>query len=1220
MAAESFVHLHVHSEYSLLDGLAKIDALVGRAAELDMPALALTDHGVMYGVMDFYRACQAAKIKPIIGMEAYLAPRGRQDRDPQQDRRAAHLLLLARNRRGYQNLLRLASIAQLEGHYYHPRIDREILAAHADGLIATSSCLAGDIPQLVLAGEEEEARKRIHWYADVFGDENFYLELQQHEVPELRRVNDWLIAESRGKRPLGLLATNDVHYLCQEDHDPHDTLLCIQTSSLKMQTNRMRMSDASYHLASPAEMWQKFGDLPEALRNTVRIAERCELELDTSGYHLPHFPVTAGYDESSYLRHLCEKGMGWRFGRHAQDENYRRRLQDELGMITRMGFASYFLIVWDLCEFARSADIWWNVRGSGAGSLVAYVLGITNIDPLEHGLLFERFLNPARVTMPDIDLDFPDDRRGEMIAYTAQKYGEERVAAIITFGTLGARAAVRDVGRVLDAAPGLIDQSARLIPQEIRQRPIAEYVERTPELKSLSESDPELKLVLDTANSLQGVSRHASTHAAGVIVADKPLVEYLPLHRITGKDPSGGALKAITQFPMETCESIGLLKIDFLGLSTLTIMRRACDHIARYQGRRYDIHNIPIQPGADEEHNAMLRATFAAIGRGDTVGVFQIESEGMRQMLRGMRPSKFEHIVAAIALYRPGPMDYIPTYNARLHGEETITYHHPSMKPILEETFGIMVYQEQIIQIASELFGYEPGEADLMRKAISKKDEAELQLHRRNFLERGPQNGIDEATSAKVFADIEFFANYGFNKAHAADYAVITVQTAFLKTNFPHEYMSAMLSVHRNDHDKISQLLYECKQLGIDVLPPDLNHSELDFDIQETGQQGERSIRFGLAAIKNVNLSGLQIIEDAREQGAFADLTEFCQRVDLRSFPKRSLESLIRVGALSALGDQAQLLASVERIIQVSGAHHRDAEVGQSQMFDNDGGTAAALDDLPPAPALDPRQRLRWEKELLGVYVSGRPVERYAEAIARSNPQILRDLHRSGENNQQVRVAGEILSMRRILTRNEETMCAIVLECWHDSAETMELVLFPRLWQRLLSEKEFENAPLVVGDIVLASGKLDLSRWRGSFDRQSNGQSDARDDGARAQILVDSLRRDLALFLPGKDAIVDTPPKQERHIAPKVMPATRTLRLSVKLREDESVNEQKLRRLHEICSSYDGVDSFIIALIWQNQQRELHFPQATTRVCDELQAELVNYVGPGDIEILPITN
>ena len=1210
MGNKNFVHLHVHSEFSLLDGLSKIDALVSRAVELGMPALAITDHGAMYGVMDFYRACRAADIRPVIGMEAYLAPRSRHDRDPQRDRKAAHLLLLAKNRTGYQNLLRLASIAQLEGHFYHPRLDREILAEHVDGLIATSSCLAGEIPQLVLEGREEEARQHMHWYADVFGDDNFFLELQQHEIVELRRVNQWLVAESRGARPLGLLATNDVHYVRQEDHDPHDTLLCIQTSTLKSQSNRMRMSDASYYLASPAEMWQKFGELPDALTNTLLIAERCDVQLDSSGYHLPQFPVPAGYDEEGYLRYLCELGMEWRFGRHANEPNYRQRLDYELRMVFRMGFAPYFLLVWDLCEYARYADIWWNVRGSGASSLVAYVLGITNIDPIEHGLLFERFLNPARVTMPDIDLDYPDDRRGEMIAYTVQKYGEERVAAIITFGTLGARAAVRDVGRVLDAPASLIDRSARLIPQEIRQRPIADYVERTPELKTLYQSESVVKRVLDTAASLQGVSRHASTHAAGVIVADRPLVEYLPLHRITGKDPSGGALKAITQFPMETCESIGLLKIDFLGLSTLTIMRRACDLIAKYHGRHYDINNIPIRPSGDDEEDAMLRETFAAIGRGETVGVFQIESEGMQQMLRGMRPTCFEHIVAAIALYRPGPMDYIPTYNARLRGNEPITYHHERMKPYLEETFGIMVYQEQIIQIASELFGYEPGEADLMRKAISKKDEAELQLHRNTFLERGPRHGIDEATSAKVFADIEFFANYGFNKAHAADYAVITVQTAFLKTNYPYEYMAAMLSVHSNDHEKVAQLLYECKQRGLEVLPPEVNKSELDFDIQSAAEGEGRSIRFGLAAIKNVSIVGLQRIVEARDEQPFANLSDFCTRVDLRQFPKRSLENLVRVGALGDLGERATLLASVGRIIQASSTQHRDAEIGQANMFGESGGAVDALEDLPEAPALDPRQLLRWEKELLGVYVTGRPVERYAAAIAQSNPHVLHNLLRDGQNGQDVRVAGEILSMRRVLTRSDNTMCVMQLECWHESAETIELVIFPRTWQQLQAQFEEAEQPLSEGDIVLVIGRYETGR--GFNGRKTDGQNAAQDAGRNSQIIVETLRRDLEIFLNGESQ----PPAPAVELMlekPTKTVGARKLLVKMQLVEDAQQNERQLRKVNKILRSYEGEDTYLIQLCWGKRRQDLRFPRARTRVCDDLFRELSQYVGSGNV-------
>lgn len=1179
-----------------------------------MPALAITDHGAMYGVIDFYRACKSANLHPIIGMEAYVAPRSRQDRDPTLDRKAAHLVLLAKNQVGYQNLLHMASIAQLEGHFYHPRIDHEVLTQYADGLIATSSCLAGEIPQLLLSGLEEEARKLLNWYCDVFGQENFYLELQHHEIEQLSQVNQWLINESRRCKHLRLLATNDVHYVRREDHDAHDSLICIQTSTLKSQSNRIRMSDASYHLASPEEMWQLFGDLPDALNNTLQVAESCDVNLDHTGYHLPEFSVPPGYDEERYLRYLCDLGMDWRFGRHAQDEKYRNRLDYELETILRMGFAPYFLIVWDLCEFAQNADIWWNVRGSGNSSLVAYVLGITNINPMEHGLLFERFLNPSRVTMPDIDLDFPDDRRGEMIAYTANKYGEDRVAAIITFGTLGARAAVRDVGRVLDAPASLVDRSARLIPQEIRQRPIPEYIERTPELKTLYQNEDAVRQVLDTAASLQGVSRHVSTHAAGVIVADKPLVDYLPLHRIAGKDPSGGALKAVTQFSMETCESIGLLKIDFLGLSTLTIMRKTCELIKKHHSRSYDINDIPIRPTGEPDEDEKLRRTFEAIGRGETVGMFQIESEGMQQMLRGMRPTRFEHIVAAIALYRPGPMDYIPTYNARMHGNEPITYHHEKMQPFLEETFGIMVFQEQIIQIASELFGYEPGEADLMRKAISKKDDVELRLHRNNFLERGPQNGIDEATSAKVFADIEFFANYGFNKAHAADYAVITMQTAFLKTNYPYEFMTAMLSVNRNDQDKISQLMFECKQRGIEVLPPDINKSAFDFDIQGEPSGNERSVRFGLSAVKNVNAASLDGIFSVRGEADFENLTDFCKRVDLRQVSKRSLESLIRVGALDVLGDRAALLASIEVMIHMSSSYHRDAETGQTSLFGEANPEMEILFEPKDAPTIDQRQLLRWEKELLGVYVTGRPVERYLTAIAKTQPNVIFQLFRSGVRGQDVRVAGEIISMRRIMTRNEQTMCVMQLECWHESAETIELVIFPRTWQQVVQQYKDSADPLNVGDIVMVTGRLEDGRGVGNGNQRTDAEHPEASQSRDAQIVVDSIRRDLTILEnengSHEDVLEDV--RVQRSNPTRARPS---LFVNMQLTEDTDQNENRLRKIHQILCSYPGQDPFTIQLHWGNQQQELKFAKVQTQICDDLLLELRQYLGQGNVRV-----
>ncbi|MFN8373132.1 MAG: DNA polymerase III subunit alpha [Anaerolineae bacterium] len=782
-----FVHLHVHTEYSLLDGLSRIDQLVARAKELNMPAVAITDHGTMFGVIDFFRACKDAGVKPVIGVEAYLARRGMEDKDPKHDKKPFHMLLLAQDLQGYRNLLKIASESQLRGYYYRPRIDKAFLREHSKGLIATSGCLAAEIPSMVMDGKGEEAMKMVGEYQDIFGAENFYLELQQHRIDELDVLNKWLVEYRQSRHTnIQLIATNDVHYVMESDYDPHDTLLCIQTGALKTEEDRLRMTDPSYHLTSQEETWRNFSWLPEdmrkeAMHNTLKVAEMCNVDLSTKGYHLPVFPVPAGYDSTTYMRYLCEKGLEWRFGSRKNEQVLVDRLNRELNIIKDMGFETYFLIVWDLCQYAVFADIWWNVRGSGAGSLVAYCLGITKIDPIENNLLFERFLNPGRVSMPDIDMDFQDDRRGEMISYAARKYGEDKVAAIITFGTLGPKAAVRDVGRALNVDKTLVDRAARYIPQEPKPKPLMEYVEGNPELKELYDSNEDIRTIVDTATNLQGVNRHASTHAAGVIIADQPLVEYLPLHRITGTDPSNGALKAVTQFPMETCESLGLLKIDFLGLSTLTSMRYACELIEKYQGIRYTMDNIPYRhEHISDEERKKLDEAFKLMGRGQTVGVFQFEGAGMRQMLRDMRPTRYEHIVAAVSLYRPGPMEFIPAYNRRMRGEEPVEYKHPKLEPILGETYSIIVYQEQLMQIASDLFGYELAEADLMRRAVSKKKEKDLMKHKGIFMERGPKYGVDEKTAEAIFDEIEFFANYGFNKCVTNNTEIIDSNTGRL--------------------------------------------------------------------------------------------------------------------------------------------------------------------------------------------------------------------------------------------------------------------------------------------------------------------------------------------------------------------------------------------------------------------------------------------------------
>lgn len=1109
--AENFVHLHVHTEFSLLDGLSQIKKLVGRAKELGMPALAITDHGAMFGVIDFYRACRAAGVKPIIGMEAYITPWGRtmRDRDSELDARSAHLLLLARNQTGYQNLLKLASAAQLEGYYRHPRIDHEFLAQHADGLIATSGCLAAEIPRLVEEGREAEALERIGWYQDVFGRDNFFLELQHHDIEQLHALNRWLLAH-QDYAQVPLVATNDVHYVLAEDYDIHDTLLCIQTSSVKADRNRLRFESQTFHLRSAQEMWELFHHVPEALTNSLLIAEMCEVNLDSDGYHLPVFPVPEGFTPASYLRHLCERGLRWRYGARADEPAVRGRLDYELHIIHEMGFDTYFLIVWDLCEFARHADIWWNVRGSGAGSLAAYCLGITNIDPLSNGLLFERFLNPGRVSMPDIDLDFPEDRRAEMIQYCAHKYGEDKVAAIITFGTLGSKAAIRDVGRALDLPPTEVDRIARLIPTAGKPIKFEDALSDDPEkalpdLKAAYESDPTARRLIDTARQLEGITRHASTHAAGVIVADRPLVEYIPLHRPTKGSAEESPVKMVTQFPMETCESIGLLKVDFLGLSTLTIMRKACELIEHYHGVHYDLSNIPYRPDPhDPEKTRMVEQVFEMLGRGETVGVFQLESQGMRRMLTDMRPTRFEHIVAGLALYRPGPMEYIPSYNRRLRGEEPVEYKHEKLKPILEETYGIIVYQEQIMQIGAELFGYSLGEADLMRRAVSKKKKEDLLKHRTLFIERGPQYGVDPDTANAIFDDIEFFARYGFNKSHAADYAVLTCQTAFLKCHYPHEYMAALMSVHRDDSAKISLFAADCHRMGIAVLPPTVNNSELDFSI-EPQPDGTRAIRFGLGAIKNLGVGPAEhILEQRRAGGPFRDLDDYCRRVDARIVNKRALESLIKVGALDEFGDRAVLLAALDRIVSFSADYHKAKDAGQMSLFGEETGISfgayeSILAHLHEVENIPRREMLNWERELVGLYVTDHPLKAVMGQLQRVISHTSAELIEAGEaaHGQPVIIAGLVTNLRTFFTKRGEPMAVMTIE---DITGTISAVMFPRIWA------EFQD--LVDEDAVLVvRGKADTSR-------------------GDVQVIVDAVTQNFELVQPAEQPPLLTAPDQ----------------------------------------------------------------------------------------------
>lgn len=1169
-----FVHLHVHSEYSLLDGLSRLKDLVKRAAELNMPALALTDHGTMYAAIEFYRAAKKQGIKPIVGMESYLTPVGRRmtDKQPGIDDKRYHLLLLAQNDVGYHNLLKIASASQLEGFYYKPRIDREFLAEHAEGLIATTGCMASEIPRLLAQGNSRLAHERLGWWIDVFGRDRFFLELQEHGIPELTQANRQLIQWAR-EFDLKLVATNDVHYVKSEDANPHDVLLCVQTGELVTQQNRMRMSDSSYYLKSYPEMLTLFQERSDSLLNTLAIAEMCEVDLDPKGYHLPPFEVPPGYDAESYLRHLVDEGLKRHYGSQASDPEVQTRKEHELKIIHDMGFDTYFLIVWDLCEFARRRDIWWNVRGSGAGSLVAYAIGITNLDPLANHLLFERFLNPGRVSMPDIDLDYPDDRREEMINYTIEKYGKENVAQIITFGTMGARAAIRDVGRAMDIPLPEVDRIAKLIPGGPKVK-IADGLEQSPELRELYENEDYIRHLIDTAQHLEGVARHASTHAAGVIVADKPLIEYTPLHRPT----KGGEGGVITQYTMEILESIGLLKIDFLGLSTLTIMRKACELIEARHGVKLDLETIPIN---DE-------SAFELLAKGDVTGIFQVESAGMRRVLTTMKPTKFEHIVATISLYRPGPMEYIDDYIDRMHGRKPVEYHHPSLEPILAETYGIIVYQEQIMQIASQLSGYSPGEADLMRRAVGKKKKEELLRHREKFVQGAIERGIPEEAANKIFDDIEFFARYGFNKAHAADYAVITCQTAYLKARYPVEYMTALLTVERHNTDKVGSLIGECRTMGIQVLPPDINKSDIYFTIEDT-EEGP-AIRFGLGAVKNVGEGAIEVILQARaEEGPFVDIDDFCHRVDLRQVNRRALESLTKVGALRPFGQRAQLLAIIDRMMGLSSQTHQAAAVGQMSMFDLGGFAAPAagsiLYPLPEVEEISRREMLSWEKELVGVYVSEHPLQSLIRRLRDSITCFLGQIDDTMAGHK-VTVAGTINWVRQIYTKNGKPMAFVELE---DMQGAIEVVVFPRVYEETHEMWQEEK-------VVVIRGKVDTKGGNGP------------------KIICEKVDDTITHLKPeSKSSPISTPPSPQ--FSPTNLEPLYHLQLTVNRTGAPERDRQRLRSVYELVTSYQGDDTFSLFIPNGQRRLQLDFPNATTRHCIELQQKLIEMLGAAAVRV-----
>jgi len=1081
----SFAHLHVHTEYSILDGFSNINSLVQRAKDLDMPAIAITDHGTMFGAVDFYHAAKKVGVKPIIGVEGYMAARGMSDRDPQFDKRSSHLLLLAENQAGYKNLLKIASASQMEGFYYFPRVDHDFLAAHSEGIIATSGCMAAEIPRAINQGRLDDAKAKMDWYYEVFGQENFFLELQSHDIPELEKINQALV-EMGPRYNANFIATNDVHYVNPADSVLQDVLLAIQTGKILSDPDRMRMTDETYYLRTPQEMKTLFAGVPGAIENTLLIAERCNVDLGFKEYHLPNFPVPDRKTAGLYLRELCEKGLRMRYQSRADDPEIQKRLNYELDIINTMGFDAYFLIVWDLIQYAQKNNIWYNARGSAAGSIVSYSLEITPIDPLEHDLIFERFLNPGRISMPDIDLDFPDNRRAEMMHYCAEKYGHDKVAQIITFGTMKARAAIRDVGRVMDIPLQEVDRVAKAIPNQPPMS-IQEALDHSPDFKQLYNNAPYLQTLIDTAKGVEGTVRNAGTHAAGVVVTDRPVEEYSPLHRPTG-NIGDSPINTVTQYEMSVVDKLGLLKIDFLGLSTLTIMAQACELIEKRHGVKLTLNNIP----ADDPE------TYELIGRGETIGLFQVESSGMRRYLKEMKPTKLEHMIAMVALYRPGPMDFIPDYIDRMHNRQEISYRHEGLIPIYEETFGIPVYQDQIMHSAVAIAGYTPSESDSLRKAVAKKIPEEVEKHKKKFISGAVERGIDQTTAEDIFTDWENFARYGFNKAHAADYGLISVQTGYLKAHYPVEYMTALLTVYQNNTDKVTLYASESRQMGIEILAPNVNYSCWGFTIEE-GPTGEHCIRFGLGAIKNVGEGPVEEIIHGRGETKFLDVNDFLRRVDLRKVGKRALESLIQVGALDDLGGRPALLESMDRILAISSSNFQAADAGQISMFGDGTGLAEAI-ILPDAKiTINRRAQLDWERELIGLYVSDHPLSTVMDSLEKHVTHFAQDLSEA-KHQEYVSVAGIVTKIRQHQTKNGKAMAFATIE---DVQGMIDLVVFPNTWKKYGELIRFD-------EIIYVRGKADAN-------------------GGETKVLVDQVSTSITQIesVDGPPRFTQTPPPQQ---------------------------------------------------------------------------------------------
>ena len=1146
---KNFTHLHVHTEYSLLDGFSRVKTLVKRAKEKGMSAVAITDHGCMFGAIDFYKAAKAEGIKPIIGCEVYTAPRKLTDKDPNYDKHQGHLVLLAKDMTGYKNLIKIVSKSYVDGFYYKPRTDMDELKKHSQGLIALSACLAGDVPRAIMNGNYDKARKLAMEYREIFGNGNYYLEIQDHGLPEQKQVNTEVVRLSR-ELNIPLVATNDVHYVDKDDAKIQDILMCLQMQKTIDDENRMKFPSDEFYLKSREEMEQLFPELEEALDNTNEIAERCNVEFEFHKYHLPRYDVPEGYTTNGYFRELCQKGLVERYGEDCPEE-YKERLEYELNTIENMGYVEYFLIVWDFINFAKQNNIMVGPgRGSAAGSIVAYTLKITDIDPMKYSLLFERFLNPERVSMPDIDIDFCYERREEVIDYVKRKYGEDHVAQIITFGTMGAKIAIRDVARVLNVSYNKADQIAKEIPFEPGMT-IDKAMDSNPTLVELYESDAEAREVIDISKRLEGTLRHASTHAAGVVIARNPVDEYVPLYKHQDS--------ITTQFTMTTLEELGLLKMDFLGLRTLTVIRDALDLIELNRDiKGYTDHIDFSKMEYDDDE------VFETLSQGNTLGVFQLESSGMRNFMKQLKPNSFEDIVAGISLFRPGPMDSIPTYIENKNNPEKVTYINDKLRPILEVTYGCLVYQEQVMQVVRDLAGYSYGRSDLVRRAMSKKKMDVMEEERQYFIhgkfdDEGNieipgciRNGISEEDANKIFDDMIDFARYAFNKSHAAAYGVLAYETAYLKVHYPVEFMAALMTSIMGNSDKVVEYIRECNAIGIPVNPPDINKSFSKFSVE-----GD-SIRFGLAAVKNVGVNIIEnIVKEREENGEFKDFVDFAKRLDTKDTNKRVVESLIKCGAFDQISEnRATLMAGYESVLESISMDRKKNVQGQISLFDAFSAQVEEVPDmqlstkLPVVREFSEKERLNMEKEVLGMYLSGHPLSEYKSELDRKTSINMKKINELKENektfmklhDREVIMGGMVIAKRIMTTKRNEIMAFITLE---DLYGAIEVVVFPQTLKKfniLLNDDSIilikgaisidgDEAKLIARDIKDINEEYRFNSEKISFDLKGNSN---KPKSKQMNVRIDTVGDEELLMkvfkitrkYPGSDRLVLLPKDQ----------------------------------------------------------------------------------------------